>query len=232
MQESQPSKKHQPKGLNILYEDKDIIVVDKRNGLLTIGTDGERHNTAYAILTNYIKKGNLKSRNRLFIVHRLDRETSGVLVFAKDENAKRYLQDKWKEFRKKYYAVVYGNLDEKEGVIISYLLENKAHRMYSTQDQDKGKLAKTAYKLIKESSKYSLLEIELLTGRKNQIRVHFAEKGHPVVGDKIYGNDNDSKEFTRLALHSASLTISHPYSNKEMTFETDIPQYFKSLVNS
>lgn len=134
-----------------------------------------------------MRKGNLKSKNRVFIVHRLDRDTSGVLVFAKTEDAKRYLQDRWPEFSKKYYAVVQGTLPEKEGVISSYLAENRAHRVYSVADPAKGKLAKTGFRVVKESKSYTLLEIELLTGRKNQIRVHFAEKGHPVVGDKVYG---------------------------------------------
>ena len=223
-----PSKKHQPAGLTILYEDQDIIVVDKINGLLTIGTEGERQKTAYFLLTDYVKKGNSRSKNRIFIVHRLDRDTSGILVFAKNENAKRYLQDKWEEFSKKYFAIVHGKLQEKEGIITSYLLENKAFRVYSVNDPEKGKFAKTGYKVIKESRNFSLLEISLFTGRKNQIRVHFSEMGHPVVGDKIYGKPD--KGIKRLGLHSASLNISHPFTNKEMDFETEIPLYFKSLV--
>jgi tRNA pseudouridine32 synthase/23S rRNA pseudouridine746 synthase/23S rRNA pseudouridine1911/1915/1917 synthase len=223
-----PSKKHQPKGLTILYEDRDILVVDKIEGLLTIGTEREREKTAHFLLNEYVKKGSERSRNRVFIVHRLDRETSGILLFAKNEEAKFYLQERWKEFSKKYVAVVHGKLREKEGVITSYLLENKAFRVYSVKDPDKGKFSKTGYKVIKESDKLSLLEIDLFTGRKNQIRVHFSEKGHPVVGDKIYGNTD--KGFKRLALHAASLTIIHPHTNREMSFETEIPLYFRTLV--
>jgi RluA family pseudouridine synthase len=224
-----PSKKHQPKGLTILYEDNDILVVDKIEGLLTMGTETEKQNTAYFLLNDYVKKGNARSRNRVFIVHRLDRDTSGILIFAKNENTKRYLQDNWKAFSKKYFVVVHGILKDKEGVITSYITENTAYRMYSVNDPTKGKFSKTAYKVIKESGKYSLLEIDLLTGRKNQIRVHLSEKGHSVVGDKIYGKAN--KGIKRLALHSASLTIIHPKTNKEMSFETEIPPYFKTLVN-
>jgi RluA family pseudouridine synthase len=223
-----PSKKHQPKGLTILYEDHDILVVDKINGLLTMGTEREKENTAHFLLNEYVKKGNQRSRNRVFIVHRLDRETSGVLIFAKNERTKFYLQDRWKDFSKKYLAVVHGKLQNKEGMITSYLLENKAFRVYSVNDPDKGRLAKTGYKVIRESDRYSLLEISLYTGRKNQIRVHLSEKGHPVVGDKIYGKAD--KGVNRLALHSASLTIIHPVTNKEMSFETGIPAYFKTLV--
>jgi RluA family pseudouridine synthase len=222
-------KRFHPKGLSILYEDNAILVVDKTSGLLTVGTAKVREKTAHFLLNTYVKKGNHKSRNRIFIVHRLDRDTSGVLVFAKNENAKRFLQDEWPGFTKKYSAVVHGSLPEKEGVITSYLAENLAHKMYSVNNPEKGKLAKTGFKVIKESKKFSLLEIDLLTGRKNQIRVHFAEKGFPVVGDKKYGEkDKGSKG---LALHAASLSIVHPDTKEKMTFETKIPAYFKSLVN-
>jgi 23S rRNA-/tRNA-specific pseudouridylate synthase len=122
------SSKHQPKGLTILYEDQDIIVVNKINGLLTMGTEREKENTAYFHLTDYVRKGNPRSRNRIFIVHRLDRDTSGVLVFAKTEQVKRFLQDNWKEFDKTYIAVIHGKLAEKEGIITSYLVENSANR--------------------------------------------------------------------------------------------------------
>ncbi len=223
------SKNHQPKGLKILYEDRDIIVVDKINGLLSIGTDKDKQNSAHFILNNYVKKGNPRSKERIFIVHRLDRDTSGVLVFARTEKAKFYLQENWSNFRKKYVAVVSGNLKEKEGIIESYLTENKIYKVYSTKDTKIGKFAQTGYRVIKETEKYSLLEIELFTGRKNQIRVHFSEKGHPVVGDKVYGQTD--KTVKRLALHSFSLTITHPYTQKEMTFETGIPQYFNILMN-
>jgi tRNA pseudouridine32 synthase/23S rRNA pseudouridine746 synthase/23S rRNA pseudouridine1911/1915/1917 synthase len=193
-----------------------------------MGTDREKENTAYFHLTDYVRKGNSRSKNRVFIVHRLDRDTSGVLVFAKTEQAKHFLQEKWKEFTKKYVAVVHGHLAEKEGIIESYLVENSANRMYSVNNSEKGKFSKTGYKILKENSKFSLLEIDLFTGTKNQIRVHFAEKGHPVVGDKIYGIPD--KGVQRLALHSKSLKIIHPFTNKTITFETEVPPYFYELV--
>lgn len=224
-----PSPKHQPKGLTILHEDEDILVVNKINGLLTVSTDREKEKTAHFFLNEYVKKGNSRSKNRVFIVHRLDRETSGILVFAKNEKAKRYLQEEWQEFDKTYFAVVHGKLPEKEGVITSHLMENKARMVYSTGDPEKGKYAKTGYKVLKESRKFSLLEINLFTGRKNQIRVHFSENGYPVVGDNKYGKVD--KGANRLALHASSLTMSHPFTKKKITFETEIPAYFKTLVN-
>ena len=225
-----PPKRYQPKGLSILYEDREILVVDKMNGLLTVRNDKVRENTAYYLLNTYVRKGNQKSRNRVFIVHRLDRDTSGIIIFAKNENAKRYLQENWQGYEKKYYAVVHGTLPMKKGVLISYLAENSAHKMYSVDDPKKGKLAKTGYKVLRKSKMYSLLEVDLLTGRKNQIRVHFSEKGCPVAGDKKYGEKK--KGIKRLTLHAASITIVHPYTKRKMTFKTKIPAYFELLVNS
>lgn len=239
-----PPKKYHPKGISFLYEDRDILVVDKVSGLLTVSSEKVRENTAYFLLNNYVRKGNAKSPHRVFIVHRLDRDTSGVLVFAKSEKAKHLLQDQWHEFKKTYYAVVEGEPPEKEGVITSYLAENSIHKVYSTSDKKKGKLAKTAYKVLKQGQGNSLLEIDLLTGRKNQIRVHLADLGCPVLGDKKYRDEkNKEKELKpvakktspgrkrpRLALHSASLTLRHPFHKKEMTFDTIIPPYFETLV--
>ncbi len=225
-----PPRKYQPRGLSILYEDRDILVVNKTSGLLTVSNDKIRDNTAYFRLNAYVRKGNSKSRNRVFIVHRLDRDTSGVIVFAKDENAKRYLQEAWQGFQKKYYAVVHGVLSEKEGVITSYLAENRAYKMYSVSDPTKGKLAKTGYRVLRESPRYSLLEIDLLTGRKNQIRVHLADQGCPVVGDKKYGSKE--KGIKRLMLHAAAITIVHPHSKEKMTFTAKTPTYFNMLLKS
>ncbi len=224
-----PSKRHQPSGMTILFEDDDIIVVDKVSGLLSMSNAKTRDRTAYFALNNYVRKGNAKSRKRIYIVHRLDRDTSGVLVFAKSEQNKRYLQDEWTNFSKKYYAVIHGNMDEKQGVLSSYLAENVIHKMYSTDDPKVGKLAKTGYKVIKESSRFSLVEIDLLTGRKNQIRVQFADIGHPVAGDNVYGTKE--KGIKRLTLHAGSINIKHPHSKEKMTFEAEIPHYFQALIN-
>lgn len=219
-----PPKKYQPSGLTILYEDQEIIVADKAPGLLTIGTDREKERTAHFLLNDYVMKGNSRSKNRVFIVHRLDRETSGILVFAKNEQAKNFLQENWKDFGKTYLAIVHGKLKQKQGEISSHLMENKAFRVYSTKETNQGKLARTGFKVLKESTELSLLEIELFTGRKHQIRVHLSEKGHPVLGDKVYGSAEKGPQ--RLALHSFSLRIIHPFKKKEMTFKTEVPSYF------
>jgi tRNA pseudouridine32 synthase/23S rRNA pseudouridine746 synthase/23S rRNA pseudouridine1911/1915/1917 synthase len=187
-----------------------------------------REQTAYYLLTDYVRKGNSKSKNRIFIVHRLDRDTSGLLVFAKSEKAKRFLQDEWSNFEKKYTAVVHGVLPEKKGVLSNYLAENQAHKMYVVGDPRKGKQAKTAYRVLKESTTHSLLEINLLTGRKNQIRVQFTHIGHPVAGDKKYGERD--KTIKRLCLHSTALKLTHPFSKEPMSFEAPMPTYFNSLT--
>ena len=220
--------KHLPKGLKILYEDKDILVVDKPAGLLSVATATNKTRTAYYFLTDYVRKGCPKSRNRLFTVHRLDQWTSGVLVFAKSEEIKLQLQVQWKETEKKYLAVVHGRLAQKQGIISSLLAENKAFVVYSTPNPAKGKLARTAYKVLKETDQFSLLEVGLLTGRKNQIRVHLADKGHPVVGDRKYGKAAD--KFRRLALHSKSISFKHPATGRQLTFETKLPAYFRNLL--
>ncbi len=211
-----------------MYEDYDILVADKTSGLLTVGTERVRENTAYHHLTSYVKRGNQKSKNRIFIVHRLDKDTSGLIVFAKTEHAREYLQKEWHGFEKKYYAVVHGVLPAKEGIISSYLAENSAHRMYSVAEASGGVPAKTGFKVLKESKKCSLLEITLFTGKKNQIRVHFSERGFPVAGDLKYGKKDRS--IKRLALHSASMTLVHPETKEKMTFQTEVPDYFASLV--
>lgn len=216
------------KGLQLIHEDRDIIVVDKPPGLLTIASETEREKTAYHILTDFVRKGCAKSPKRVFIVHRLDRDTSGIVIFAKDEKAKNSLQSQWDETEKKYLAVVYGKFPQKSGAITSYLAENAAHVVYSTQNKSIGKLSTTAYKVLKETKDFSLLEIDLVTGRKNQIRVHFAEKGYPIVGDQKYGKKDNLHK--RMALHAYSISFVHPWSNKRMALKTKIPAYFINLV--
>lgn len=225
---TRPSGKHLPGGLAILHEDRDIIVVDKPADLLTISTEREKSRTAYFILTNYVRKGVAKSRNRIFIVHRLDRETSGILIFAKNEEAKFRLQSQWQDNKKQYLAVVHGRCEKRTETITTYLAENQAHGVYNTTDTRKGKLSHTAYKVLKETRDYSLLEVDLLTGRKHQIRVHLAGIGHPVVGDERYGKEH--KRHPRLALHARSISFKHPFSGEPMTFETKVPVFFNSLV--
>jgi RluA family pseudouridine synthase len=224
------SGKHLSRGLAIIHEDRDIIVVDKPAGLLTISTDREKSRTVYFILTDYVRKGVAKSRNRIFVVHRLDRETSGVLVFAKSEEAKFRLQSQWQDTEKKYLAVVHGRCEKREETITTYLAENQAHGVYSTHDARKGKLAHTAYKVLKLIKDFSLLEVNLLTGRKHQIRVHLAGIGHPVVGDPRYGQER--KPHSRLALHAQSISFEHPFTGEPLTFTTEVPVIFTTLVGN
>jgi len=216
--------RHRPKGLTILYEDQDILVIDKSAGLLTVKAAYEQENTAHHILTTYLRKGSFKSKKQLYVVHRLDRDTSGVLVFAKSPEAKESLKLQWKGVKKKYVAVVHGILAKKSDTITSYLVESEDYEVFSVKDSREGELAKTRYKVLKEAKKFSLLEVELLTGKKNQIRVHFSEKGHPLVGDKRYGRKGEVKN--RLTLHSHTLTFKHPRTGKELTFEAEIPVMF------
>ena len=217
-----------PHGLVILYEDSDVLVVDKPAGLLTMGTDSDKTRTAYFFLTDYVRKGYSKSRNRIFIVHRLDRETSGIVVFAKNVETKIRLQERWKDTEKKYLAVVHGQCAKTLGTITTYLAENKAHIVYSTLDRTKGKLSSTGYKVLKQTKNFALLELDLLTGRKHQIRVHLAGIGHAVVGDRKYGKGD--RDHTRLALHAISISFKHPFSEQQLTFESQVPVYFNQLV--
>jgi len=221
-------RKDRLKGIEIVYEDRDIIVIYKPPGLLTMASETEREKTAYHILTDYVRKGYVKSHNRIFIVHRLDRDTSGLVIFAKTEKAKFSLQDQWDSTEKKYLAVVHGAFPQSTGVITSYLTENRAHVVYSTPNKIIGKLSTTKYKVLKEARGLSLIEIDLVTGRKNQIRVHLAERGHPVVGDKKYGRQDDGNK--RLALHARSVSFIHPFNKERLAFNAEIPGYLTGLV--
>jgi len=217
-----------PRGLEILYEDAEILVVQKPSGLLTVGTDRERSRTAYFALTDYVRKGAVKSRNRIFVVHRLDRETSGILVFAKTVAAKFFLQRRWDDTTKRYLAVVRGRCEKRSETITSYLAENRMHGVYSTSDPREGRLSQTRYTVLKATRDLTLLDVQLVTGRKHQIRVHLADRGHPVVGDTRYG---DAKQaHRRLALHARRLTFPHPSSGAQLTFEAKAPGYFRELV--
>lgn len=220
--------KYQPRGLTVLHEDREIIVVEKPCGLLSIGTDRDKTRTVHSILNDYVRKGDPRSRNRIYIVHRLDRDTSGILVLAKSESSKHFLQEHWAECEKHYLAVVHGLLAEKTSSIGSYLAENSAQRVYGTNDSSLGKWAQTEYTVLKEFKGLSLLEVRLLTGRKHQIRVHMAEAGHPLVGDRKYGRPND--HHPTLALHAHTLTFTHPVNGRRFTFTTTVPAAINRLV--
>ena len=214
--------------LKLVYEDDDIIVVNKGYGLLSMGTDKVKEGTAYSILREYVKWEN--PRNKIFIVHRLDRDTSGLMMFAKSVEAKERMQHNWNNMvlNRKYLAVVEGKMEPEEGVIRSYLAENSEHEVYSTDNEQEGQLAVTRYKTLGCKNGYTLLEVELDTGRKNQIRVHMKEQGHPIAGDRRYGAH--TSPIHRLALHAQTLRFVHPMTRKEMNFETPIPAGFAKMV--
>jgi tRNA pseudouridine32 synthase/23S rRNA pseudouridine746 synthase/23S rRNA pseudouridine1911/1915/1917 synthase len=214
--------------LTIIHEDRDILVVNKPSGLLTMGTDSEKERTAYFAATDYVRKGAAKSKLRIFIVHRLDRDTSGVLVFAKTEEAKRFLQENWEGTQKEYLAIVHGHCAEKNGTVNTYLIESSALKVYSTQDRVKGKAASTSYRVLKEVEGFSLLAVTPHTGRKNQIRVHLADLGHPIIGDKKYGTGKDGHK--KLALHAANLSFTHPFRKEPCTFSAPPPGWFQRLI--
>ncbi len=220
-------KKYVPKGIEILYDDKDIIVIIKSAGLLSVKNKVEKENTAQELLTKYIRKGNRSATNEIFAVHRLDRDTTGLMIFAKSYAIREKFAENWDEVEKKYIALIHGQLENKEGTIQNYLAEGKEYKMHSVSDPKKGKLAITKYKVIKESKRYSLLEIDLLTGKKNQIRVHMSELGHSIVGDSKYGK----KSGAQLALHAQILKFKHPYNKKEMAFEAEIPGHISSAIS-
>lgn len=219
--------------LQVVFEDEDIIVINKPSGLLTIATDKVRTRTAFYKLNEYLKAGSERRQRTLhkslFIVHRLDQDASGLLVFAKNLQAKMFLQESWANFTKKYYAVVHGIPGEKACTIESYLSENKFLRIYSSpKPSQDSKYGITRYKVLKESEKKALLEVTLVTGRKHQIRVHLASIGHPIVGDDKYGGKfRDAK--TRLALHAFSLEIEHPVTRKKVKFEIPLPSELNKI---
>ncbi|MDD2385833.1 MAG: RluA family pseudouridine synthase [Bacteroidales bacterium] len=216
------------KGLRIEYEDQDVIVVYKPTGLLSVATD-KVNLTAYSILSDHIKVQNPK--NRIFIVHRLDRETSGLMLFARSVEVQQLLQHNWKEmvFERKYIAVTSGTTVREDGEITSYLVESKSLKVYSTQDKEKGKLATTHYKTLQRNEPFSLVEIVLDTGRKNQIRVHMSDLGMPIVGDKKYGSPESP--FNRIGLHSWILGFTHPVTKEPMQFKSEIPKEFLRLFD-
>lgn len=205
----------------ILYEDDNIIVIDKKAGLLSIATKNEKRATAFSLLSQHVKTQNMN--NKIFVVHRLDRETSGLMLFAKSETVKRHLQETWNDsiIERTYIAVVEGLVEKAEGVITSYLVEGKTFKVHSVHDSKRGKKAITNYKVLKKSKGYSLLKVNLETGRKNQIRVHLQDIGHSVVGDKKYGATGSP--IKRLGLHAQQLSFIHPVSGKKLFFETNIP---------
>ncbi len=215
-----------PVGLTILHEDTDVIVVLKGNGLLTVATERDRENTAQAYLNTYL---GARREERIHVVHRLDRETSGVLVFAKNFHAREQLKEQFAAHTvdRLYIAIIEGRIDPPAGTIRSYLIERKDLRMQSVDAHPDAKLAVTHYRTIATSPQYSMLEVRLETGRKNQIRAHLSEAGHPVVGDQLYGST--ANPLGRLGLHAKLLGFMHPTTGKKMVFTSAVPKSFREL---
>ena len=210
--------------LKIIYEDKYLLIVNKPEKMLTISNDKERENTLFHKVYLYIKRKN--KNNKIFIVHRLDFDTSGLVLFAKTLEVKRILQDNWDKVIRKYMAIVLGKV-ETEGTIKSYLKETKTNLVYVTNDKN-GKLAITNYKKIITNDKYSLLDIDIKTGRKNQIRVQLSSINHPILGDKKYNTLKDKAK--RMYLHAYYLEFNHPITKQLLKLELDIPTSFLEII--
>ncbi len=215
--------------LRIVYEDEYLVVVNKNSGLLSIATDKETQKTAYNIVREYLRREDPSAK--VFVVHRLDRETSGLMVFAKDEQTKLDMQRNWEEVvtERKYVAVTEGEMEKKEGVIETYLTESKALKVYATT-REQGRIARTHFQVLKTSYRrnISLVQLQLATGRKNQIRAHLEYVGHPIIGDKKYGAEYLSP-IGRVALHALSLHFIHPVTGEHLKFQTSMPVMFLKL---
>lgn len=219
--------------LKIVYEDDDIIVVNKGYGLLSVGTgapgkNGKKEETAYSILKDYVKAQN--PANKIFVIHRLDKQTSGLMMFAKSIEAKEAMQHNWNNMvlRRTYVSVLDGEMREDSGIIRSDLDENSEFEVYSTKEPGQGKRAATRYRVLGRGNGYTLAEFELDTGRKNQIRVHARDLGHPIVGDHKYGKG--AGPLHRLALHAITLRFAHPITRRDMDFSLPIPARFAGMV--
>jgi 23S rRNA pseudouridine1911/1915/1917 synthase len=212
--------------LRIVWEDDALVVIDKKYGLLSMATDKIVAKTAYHILSEHVKEED--PRNRIFILHRLDRETSGLMIFAKSQQIQQRMQADWHAAvpERKYYAVAEGRFDEPQGRIVSYLAENKVFKVYATTPEQ-GREAVLTYRVLQQKEDYSLLEIELETGRKNQIRAQLEAVGHPIAGDRKYGATTNP--LGRVALHAGTITFVHPVSGETLSFDTPLPYKFNAL---
>ena len=216
--------------LKIIFEDQYLIVVEKKEGLLTVSTGKSDETTAFSILKNYVKKAS--PQNRIYVVHRLDRETSGIIMFAKTREIQLALQENWHRVitRRVYVALVEGKVEKPKDTIVTWLTENeKSLKIHSSNVDNGGQQAVTHYRTIKTNDNFSLLEVELETGRKNQIRVHMQDIGHPIAGDKKYGSE--ISPIGRMGLHARVLAFIHPMSLENVTFETQVPKKFSSLFH-
>ncbi|MBE0584574.1 MAG: RluA family pseudouridine synthase [Desulfofustis sp.] len=218
-----------PYGLKIVFEDQDLIVIDKPAGLLTVATAKEKRKTAYALLSQYVKTSH--PENKIFVIHRLDQETSGLLMFARREAVQEQIQKTWEEAirERTYVAVVEGVIEPDAGTISSWLAESSAFKVYSSRNPNHGRRSVTHYRKIGGNKTYSLVELNLETGRKHQIRVHLQDIGFPVLGDKKYGSGTNNP-LGRLGLHASVLAFIHPESGEVRRFESGVPAAFLKLT--
>ena len=214
--------------LKIVWEDDDFIVVNKKEGLLSVSNARVKERTAYHFLSSYVKKTD--PRNKIFVLHRLDRDTSGLMMFAKNQEVQKLLQNNWNKMitERTYVAVVEGVPEKKSDLLVTNLVENKNLQVYVTREAG-GKEAITRYQMLRENGAYALMQLDLETGRKNQIRAQMQSIGHPIAGDYKYGAETDPAG--RLMLHAQRLFFIHPKTGQEMRFETRIPDKFYSLTN-
>ena len=226
-----PIRKKVRSNLPIIYEDNELIVINKPTKLLSVPSDNEKGSTAFRMVNDYLQQKD--KHNRAFIVHRLDEDTSGVLMFAKNIKMANALTDgdNWNKLTKKrgYYAIIEGQLEKKEGTITSYLKKNAQNMMYSSKKKGDGQYAVTNYKVMEENKLYSLVDVNIETGRKNQIRVHFGDLGHHIIGDDKYGEP--SNPLKRLGLHAYELDIINPLNGKLMKFKAPMPKEFSTLMS-
>ena len=223
-----PQKAVPLKNISIIYEDEHLIVVNKEAGLMSVPSEHNNETSAFDILFQHIKLSN--PQNKIYILHRLDREASGILMFAKSLDIKREMQKNWTESvtDRCFYVIVEGLITKDRGTISSWLSENKAFKMYSNPTSNAGKRAITHFKLIETNKKYSLLEVKPETSVKNQIRVHMQDIEHPIVGDKKYGATHNP--IHRIGIHSYILSFKHPVTNEQMHFELPVPGEFSALL--
>ena len=215
-------------GIKVHFEDATLIVIEKPPDLLTIASEAEQEKTAYYELTDYLRAGDPRARERVWIVHRLDRETSGIMVFAKTPEAKGILQTGWDKAEKRYQAVVEGLLPNDQGTFQSWLDETSPFKVFSVPRDTNTRHAVTHYRVLKRNRGRTLVELTLETGRRHQIRVHLADAGYPVVGDAKYGAKTNPAQ--RLGLHAWTLRFPHPVTNQELRFESALPVELARLV--
>ena len=217
-----------PPGMTVVFEDSSLLVVEKPEDLLSVASAKERNRTAYAFLTDYVRRGTPGSSERVWIVHRLDRETSGLMVFAKTEKAKRTLQAQWSATDKRYLAVVEGCPPADRGVLRSHLDESNPFKVHSAPAGERTRPAVTRYQVVKRVAERALVELTPETGRRNQLRVHLADANCPIIGDHKY--DARTNPARRLALHATVLQFTHPLSGERLRFESPLPPALARLL--